>query len=1202
MLRLRAIVAIVVAVCGLTVIAANAAVPANPYNAELAGLETQVSRAAPPEIAVLLARAYRLRDYIDSPEQVLELLRRVAYDPRQHPLVRDEAGRYLADADLQANDFAAAEKKLSELGFVRQWQIAGPFAAPQGLDAQYGPERGFGPGDSFQDAAGRRRTWRVLPLGPSGWVNLADLYPSSGPSVAFAASAIYSETQQAVALRFSADTAVAVFVNGHEVFVHRDSPKLAPNDPVFDQNAAGVRLRAGWNSVVLKLARSGDGPWRFALRVTTPLGGGVALPVSAAQVVEPTAEMPATFAVADLVDIAKAAAEANPGSASALATLGLIEQEHARGKGLEHLEAAARRGPSARRWLDVAANCGDAVCKFNAASEALRLEAANARARVALANYYTARGQLHKARNLLREAVNLAPGDFVARNGLLDLYVSQGLDREALDGSARLEQEFPHVLWLKRKIASRYFDAGLLDRAQALLTAVLRQDYTAVRERAMLAQLYERRRDVASLRATYEEMTRLDPTDPAPLAKLAALDGGAGNLAAAGERMQAAPNIAPENGELRERQSLLLANPQESRPELVRAVDVKPQLEAARRRLQTDETDRETQYLEDPAALAAAAHREPPATTGYAVVLAEVRVEHVADSGLSTVREQQLYYLATDQAAREFRTRSVQYAPGTQDLRILHARVYKADGRVLEGEESGESSVAETNIAMYYDVRSRGVRYPALERGDVIELDYRITPTTNVNAYGDYFGGLVAFRSSLAQQLQRFVLITPARRRFNILEQRMAPAVVTEDGGHRIYRWEARSQEALPNEPHAPALTDVAPYVHVSTFQSWEDLGRWYAQLIEPQFALDATLRDAAARLVKNARTERDRITAIHQFVLRNTHYVALEFGTYSYKPYPVSQVYARRFGDCKDKASLMIALLRQAGIDAEIALVRTRSLGEIGPRATSISVFNHAIVYVPKYDLWLDGTAEYAGSQELPLDDQGATALTVAVDGRATLRQIPMTGANDNYTRRTVRAQVMTDGRIQFSGVFYTRGEDAPGLRRDYETPERRRDILRNTLAKVFPSVRVDDVRVEDNDLEQPVTVEFRGTLDTFVGRKSVPLGSSWMPRNYLANLAQAATRQQELRLRASWTTEEELHFALPAEAVVKSMPSNTALETPFGSATLRYERVGNEVVVRTSVQFRKWRIAPEEYTAFRNFCQQVERAFRNEIKLSLR
>src|SRR5207248_195802 len=107
----------------------------------------------------------------------------------------------------------------------------------------------------------------------------------------------------------------------------------------------------------------------------------------------------------------------------------------------------------------------------------------------------------------------------------------------------------------------------------------------------------------------------------------------------------------------------------------------------------------------------------------------------------------------------------------------------------------------------------------------------------------------------------------------------------------------------------------------------------------------------------------------------------------------------ARRFGDCKDKASLMIALLRAAGIRAELALVRTRRIGEVAPGTASVAIFNHAIVYLPQHDLWLDGTAEYAGARELPLDDQGATAFTVGSEGSAALRHIPMSGPLDNYT-----------------------------------------------------------------------------------------------------------------------------------------------------------------------------------------------------------
>jgi tetratricopeptide (TPR) repeat protein/transglutaminase-like putative cysteine protease len=1202
--------------------------PANsPYELRLANLQAQLENASAPQAVVLLGRIYGLREFVADPTRITRCIEKLAADPQQHPLVRDEALRYLAQIDVHENRLAAAQAKLQTLGFIRTWTVAGPFAALQGLDASYGPETNGDLGiipaavAKLDTSAGRsdperdRDEWRAVPAGPTEQIDLAALYPPAGPSVVLAAASVYSEAPRTVALRFSAESAVAVFVNGSRVFTDG-----AGNAGVgFDQHAVSINLQAGRNGLVLKLLRHNESPWRFAVRITELNGGGLAQTVdkdtnkgsASCGASATTCGLGSISAPpADLVDMAQAAVDSDPGSASALETLGRMEHLHARGAGLQHLQAAARRAPTAERWLAVADVCGDSACVFSAASSALHSDPDNERARVILANYYFGRNQLEKSRNLLREAIQLDPHDFVARNNLTELYVSVGLNAQALEQAEQLQRESPGPLWVKRKLGSRYLDLGLVDRAQQILSTALEQNYDGDRERMLLIQIARRRHDVKGLRAAYEEMARLNPFDPAPLADLAELEAGAGDYALADRTMRAAAEIAPGNGSLRERWSNLLARlgkTDEARRQLARAVELEPHNEETRTRLKLgssrEQSDCDAEYLANPAELAAAVRRNPPAITGNAVALADIRIERVYGNGLSAVREQQVFYLATAQAARDYSTRSVQYAPASQELRVVHARVYKSDGRVLEADDAGDNAVANANVSMYYDVRSRVLRFPALERGDVIELDYRTSPANNVNPYGDYFGGLVVFQSNIAKKLRRYVLITPIHRQFNIIAQRIAPAVVTTSAEERIYRWEARDVAPLPSEPRGPAITEIAPYVHVSTFGSWAALGRWYAQLIQPQFALDAGLREAAIHLLKGAHTEQERISAIHQFVLRNTHYVAMEFGIYSYKPYPVTQTYARRFGDCKDKASLMIALLRQAGVEANIALVRTRRLGEVDPQAASVALFNHAIVYVPKYDLWLDGTAEYAGLRELPLEDQGATALVVAQDGRAELRRIPITQPSDNYVRRTVRAQVLADGRVQFTGVTYTRGEEAPGLRREYESPERQRDAVRNSLAEIFPSVHVEDVKVDGaNDLERPVTVEFRGTLDSFSGRTSVPLTSSWLPRTYVQTMARESSRTQDLLLPAPWTADEELHFELPAGATVAAMPSDTVLETAFGSASLHYERQGREIVVRTSIQFRKLRIPPAEYDSFREFCVQVERAFRNEVKVKLR
>ena len=116
---------------------------------------------------------------------------------------------------------------------------------------------------------------------------------------------------------------------------------------------------------------------------------------------------------------------------------------------------------------------------------------------------------------------------------------------------------------------------------------------------------------------------------------------------------------------------------------------------------------------------------------------------------------------------------------------------------------------------------------------------------------------------------------------------------------------------------------------------------------------------------------------------MKNTRYVALEFGIHGFLPYRVPEIVRRGFGDCKDKASLIYTMLREAGVDARIVLVRTRRNGAIDDEPASLAVFDHAIAYVPSLNLFLDGTAEHSGTRELPEGDQGVMVLLVGPDRR---------------------------------------------------------------------------------------------------------------------------------------------------------------------------------------------------------------------------
>jgi transglutaminase-like putative cysteine protease len=870
------------------------------------------------------------------------------------------------------------------------------------------------------------------------------------------------------------------------------------------------------------------------------------------------------------------------------------ELEHLAGatESADHMFQAAQLEPSAVRWQRVAELTDEPLRKFAALQSGLALEPENSRIKLQLATYYIGRQQLEKARDLLNSAVAAAPDDFVLGERRAALYLNLGLRSAALTELRTLEKQWPAPapLWLQAHMAIDYEQIGLLDDAARLAASVLAQKSDDREQLELLARFHERRHMKYDLQADYIALARLQPGQPDTWSRLAQVQIDCGDAEGAKNSLLRLVALDPGNGEAHRR----LAQVYE---QLHLAREAQQEIAAAAGAAHPSAIKSDAEYMAEPQSVINAAFANPPQSGDLA--LADIRVQELLPNGLDRVHVQQIFYLGSEAALDAHRVSSIRYSPSTEELKVVRARIWKKDGSVLDAQDLGDRELAD--YSMYYDMRSRQLRYPGLEKGDAVELEYSVTPKLRSSAHDGYFGELVLFAGRSPAQLRRYVLIAPAAKQIFVHAEKVAPAKVAGKAGSQVFIWEARSVPALPREPHSPGITELSPYVHVSTIGDWKQLGAWYAGLIRPQFTLDSSLENELQRVIQNARSDREKIAAIQEFVLRSTHYVALEFGVYSYKPYPVTQIYARRFGDCKDKASLMISLLRAAGIEAEIALVRTRSLGDVAAEPASIALFNHAIVYVPKYELWLDGTAEYAG-HELPIQDQGALALTVNLGGPAQLRRVPMSHAGDNYTKHTIRAVLSSQGVIQFSGSTVTRGEDAPGLRHDLAVREQQLDTFRRELAEIFPTVQIDRVAVRGaEELSSAVSVDFQGALNFFEQKRVVSLSSSWMPRSYVAALAAASTRIQDLVLPSPWTTEEEIHIALPAGAEVTTLPRDQNLSGSFGSVRLHYKKSGNEIVVQSHVEFEKTRVGAEDYPAFRQFCSQVERSFRNEITVSL-
>ena len=447
--------------------------------------------------------------------------------------------------------------------------------------------------------------------------------------------------------------------------------------------------------------------------------------------------------------------------------------------------------------------------------------------------------------------------------------------------------------------------------------------------------------------------------------------------------------------------------------------------------------------------------------------------------------------------------------------------------------------------------------------------------------------------------------VSPTRRREYILE---APAgrklsfnipVEASPGkqpGTTIYKVVVDERKGIRPEPNMPGWTEIARYLHVSTFSDWDAVGRWYWSLVKEQLIVDAKIRAAVREVLAGLPKDADvrtRVHAVYKHVITSTRYVGLEFGIHGFKPYRTTDVYDRRFGDCKDKASLLKVMLAEAGVPSHLVLVRTVDQGTLGQAPASLSAFNHAITYVPGLDLYLDGTAEFSGPEELPTGDQGATVLIVKDGAGAELRQIPRSKAQDNV--QTVRQSVTLapGGAAVVQHDLTVKGASAAGWRSILQSIDNRRERLTSGWGAQFPGLVVDDIKAPTlGDVLQPVRLTTRWEVPSWAqaqgeGLRFLVLGHR---TGLTRSIAGQAKREHDLVLSAASTEDNHTEYVLPKGWKIVQSPSPRQIDTPLGLFRLEVEAQGERATIKTHLEYRKSRISPSEYRALRDFLSQVD------------
>jgi transglutaminase-like putative cysteine protease/Flp pilus assembly protein TadD len=1142
---------------------------------EVADLVREVRRrptGAAAELAVLeiLARFDEA-----GPGPVLRALEQVAASPGLGRNVRERVRRCREEALLRTGNLRAASASRAESGFVSDWRVAGPF--PDGS--------GEGARAPCPDPAAAAE-WRAVPPEAVvlGEVRAAHLTARTEEACLCLAATVGADRPGPAALGLGATGAFTAWWNGAIVRASSEHHEALP-----DRHGARVPLLAGTNRLAVRLCADGRGELGLSARVV-PLPGKAG---------------PGPDAVDELLERARGP-RARPADRHAAARYLLLTGavDPASPEARDLARGACLGGPAADRCLTWAALARDRGERRRAVEAALRSDPASLAALVALTVLELEGAEPGRALDPLRRAARLGPADPEVLLLHARLEAARGLPllAEARAGAAvEAAPESASILAAARDLAR---EAGLEGRALELTRRLAAVRADRLEDQIELAEAALASGDGAELERRLELLTTLGGGSLGALGAAARLLEGRGDLAAAENLLARRTEIAPDDAEsLGNLAWLLLRRGERDRAlaALGRALQLRPQ------------DDRIADYLgfaaggRDFAGPFTVAPEDFPAATGAGeddnACLVDSTVVWLHPSGLASRFRQLVWRAGQAEVARELRRHAIRFAPESQRLRLLEARVLRPGGRQQRWTGRGTVDVAEPWYRLYYDLQAEIVELPALRRGDIVELRYRVDDTAHRNVYNDYFGDLVFAQDDLPKALWRYAVLSPPGTGLEFrLPDRLGPVTTRreERDGRRLDLFELRDVPRCRLEPGAPGPTPACDHLHVSTYRSWEDLGRWYQTLIRDQLTADARIREAVRGLTAGLGSPREKVAAIHRWVVTSTRYVGLEFGIHGYKPYAAPLVVARGFGDCKDKAGLLVTALREAGVEAEFALVRTRPSGDLDAHPPSLSVFDHAIVHVPGLGLWLDGTAEHSGTAELPFVDQDAPALRMTRDGPLPDRT-PVLPPEANRVEARVRAAVDPGGSARFEAEVEIAGDRAAAYRARFAAEETRRQRFEALLAESLPGASLVSVSFDPlDDLERPVRYRYEAARPDFARRDRDALLLPVDPGlDLVATYGRPPERTQPLEIGPRRVDRRTTVLTLPRGWSAGVAPSDVSLETGFGKLNINYKYNSSNILINRSFILTQHTVPAAGAAAFLAFCREVDEALAAEVSL---
>jgi hypothetical protein len=609
-----------------------------------------------------------------------------------------------------------------------------------------------------------------------------------------------------------------------------------------------------------------------------------------------------------------------------------------------------------------------------------------------------------------------------------------------------------------------------------------------------------------------------------------------------------------------------------------------------------------------------------PAETKAVILYAEQETTVQPNGDVETLYRRAYLILRPD--GKQFGVVGIHFDNETK-ITWMKAWCLPKEGKAYELKEKDAIEVGDPN-SFYSDNRRKVMEIPAAIPGNVIGYEFR-------QKHRPFFlQDEWWIQDDVPVLRSRFILNLPAGWEFgskwiHYPEQKPASQTATQ------IVWAVDHVGAIKEEASMPNVRAVISRMGVTYFPSsgattalgptsWEQIGVWFSKLYASQIQPTPEIQQKVKELTANATTWNDKVAVLARYAQSQIRYVDIEIGIGGFQPHTAGDIFKHQYGDCKDKATLLNAMLHEIGVESYLSLAQTER-GIVAPEFASAITFNHAIlairvpegqdtkdlhsvIDVPKLGklLIFDPTDPYTPFGYLPTYEQANYILIAAPEG-GQLVALPLHPPELNRLVRSAKLQLFPDGSLTGSVEEMRYGAMASNERAMLlgTAGADRSKILENFLSGFLRGFHLTEASTVDLDkVGEPLNVKYGFTAERYA--KSAGDLLVVRPRvlgQKSDDVAEGDPRKFPVEFESASTQTDDFEITLPPGFTVEDVPAPTKAESEFASYTSLVKVDGNKIHYTRTYQIKQVMVPLDKLDELKKFNRQIAADERSSVVL---